>query len=548
MKTSIIIPTYNHREYVGDAIRSALAQTAHVEVIVVDDGSTDGTAGMVAASFPVVRLIEQKHAGPSAARNRGLDAARGDFVMFLDADDVIAPNKVARQVQAMTPDVGFVLCDVKLEGNGPTQLASERYDYASKNIGGWIGGPGKALAAANFIPNMSPLFRRSVLTGIRFHPTREPEDWHFICEVAEAARCRYIPEVLATYRKRADGRNNSRKRSPWLRPGVVPPTRLNLGCGTPNSPSWHPIAGMVNLDKSLGWRYEDGLIDFVDGSVAGITISHSLMYVALEDWPRVFAEFARVLRPGGVIRITEDDTEHPDSVLYGKLWNGSEPGRTLTGPKMARGFLEQAGFTVHDVTAKTTKYKDRSLIQAQHRPVPDVFFIEGIREVALLFEPHADDGALFSAYNAIRYQPRVITCFPSSGDYGDTDVRAAETREAMAILGAGPCEQWDGTELEENMRALDKRIAPTIVFAPSPVSSHSDHVAVAQAARAVFGDRVRAYHTYVDEGARVTEGTPVAHPPEWEKQKALALTCYQSQIWHPRARKFFDWYPDEYVE
>lgn len=544
--TSVVIPTHNHVAFVAEAIDSALAQTADVEVVVIDDGSTDETAAVLArySNDARVRTLSQEHAGPSIARNAGIEAARGEFIMFLDADDVVAPNKVAEQLAAMTPEIGFVLCDVLIEDvRGAAQLASERYDYGAKELGGWIG---HHLAVANFIPNMAPLIRREALGDIRFHSNREPEDWHFIHSLAQVARCRYVPEVLATYRKRLSGRNTKRPRAPWLRPGVEPPTRLNLGCGTPNTRSWHPMPGFVNMDRSLGWRFEDGLGDFVDGSVAGITISHALMYVELAAWPGVFAEFARVLQPGGVLRITEDDASNPASSRFGG-WRGSQPAVTNTDAALVHRFMQMAGFTVHDVTADATRYGDRSLLQAQHGEAPDVFFIEGIRECTLLFEPHADDAVLFSAFAVIRHRPRVIVCYPSSGDYGDTEARTAESRRAMSILGGGPVEQWDGTEIEDKMREIDARVRPTRVWAPSVATSHPDHLAVAIAAAAVFGSRLTRYQTYdLNAGGKVRAGNPVPFEPGWAEMKKRALACYATQLAHPRSRAFFEYDLAEY--
>jgi hypothetical protein len=138
------------------------------------------------------------------------------------------------------------------------------------------------------------------------------------------------------------------------------------------------MPGCVNLDRSLGWCFEDGLGQYADGSVSAITVSHALMYVRSEDYPAVFAEFARVLAPDGVIRITEDDTEHPQSSRRGG-WKGSEPAVTLTGPTMMREALAQAGFSPSYVDAGTSRYLGVSLRQAQHGDEPDVFFIEGVK-------------------------------------------------------------------------------------------------------------------------------------------------------------------------
>lgn len=537
---SIIIPTYNHAAYLGDAIRSALAQTVPVEVIVVDDGSTDDTVRVVEEASVAIEhaplvYIRTEHRGVAHARNIGIDAAHGDYLMFLDADDTIEPTKGELELACMAADAGWVLCDTRIVNvDGSVQLASERYDYAHKRLNGWLE---PWLSVANFIPVHAPLIRRAALGDIRFPEDKAPEDWHFWWALAREARCRYTPAILATYKKRRGGRNSTTPKREQSRPGQPSPLLLNLGCGNPDALSWHPMPGCVNLDKSLGWRFEDGLGDFGDGSVDGITISHALMYLEEARWPTAMQECSRVLKPGGVIRITEDNTEHEESRTHRVGWRGSDPAVTMTGPAMARRHLESAGFTVYDCTAETGS---DPLRQAQHGPEPHVFFIEGIREQCVLFEPHADDAALFAAFSCIRHSPRVVTCFPSSGDYGDTDVRHAETKAAMEILGAGPCEQWDGESIEAKMRELDARLRPTVVFAPDMDASHPDHRAVAAAAAIVFGGRTRFYHTYQVDG-KVRYGEPVPFETGWAGLKRRALACYKTQLAHPRAREFFTW-------
>jgi predicted SAM-dependent methyltransferase len=535
---SIIIPTYNHAEFIGDAIRSALVQTVEVEVIVIDDGSTDDTAEVVSRFNDArVKYHRLSHGGPSLARNHGIELASAEYLMFLDADDVIAPTKVADQIAEFTPEIGWVLCDVRIEDEAKTKIttASVQYRYDDKGLGGWIQ---PQLAHGNFIPIMSPLFRRSALgDSIRFDDRKVPEDYHFMYAVAGVARVRYLPKVLATYRHRRMGRSRLPKKARAHSPNLTQPLRLNLGCGTPSTRSWHPINGMMNLDQSLGWRFEDGLGDFIDQSVAGITVSHALMYVPEKEWVPIFAEFARVLAPGGVIRITEDDAVNPRSARRGG-WKGSEPAVTITSAEMLRRYLERAGFAVHDVDATTTQYRDRSLLQSQHGTPPDVFFIEGVRESTVFFAPHSDDETLFGAFTILRDRPRVVICFPSAGDYGTTAVREAETRDAMTVLGASGVEQWDGHNLIQQMRAFDEKYTPTKVFAPDRQTSHRDHFQVSISAATVFGDRVTTYHTY-DEGGKVRSPREVPFEPVWLEQKLRALARYRSQIAHPRAHRFF---------
>jgi glycosyltransferase involved in cell wall biosynthesis len=110
---SVVIPVYNGERFLKQAIDSVLRQTySPVECIVVDDGSTDGSRSVAEAYGPAVRLVAQDNSGVSAARNEGAAQARGEFVAFLDADDVWLPHKLELQMQTMRarPEVGLVYC------------------------------------------------------------------------------------------------------------------------------------------------------------------------------------------------------------------------------------------------------------------------------------------------------------------------------------------------------------------------------------------------------------------------------------------------------
>lgn len=112
---SVIIPVYNGERYLGEAIESALAQTDEpMEIIVIDDGSTDRSAD-VARKSGAVRYEFQENQGIGAARNRGVQVARGDFFAFLDADDLWTPDKLRLQMSAMerNPDLDLVFGHVQ---------------------------------------------------------------------------------------------------------------------------------------------------------------------------------------------------------------------------------------------------------------------------------------------------------------------------------------------------------------------------------------------------------------------------------------------------
>ncbi len=97
MRISVVIPSYNRRHTLSRALDSVLAQSSAVdEIIVVDDGSDDGSADLIAADYPEVRLLRQPNRGVSAARNRGIEAAGGDWIALLDSDDSWRDDKIKR--------------------------------------------------------------------------------------------------------------------------------------------------------------------------------------------------------------------------------------------------------------------------------------------------------------------------------------------------------------------------------------------------------------------------------------------------------------------
>lgn len=109
---SIIIPVYNGEKYIREAIESVLQQHYQpLEIIVVDDGSIDGTARLVENLGQKVRYFYQSNRGPSACRNQGLGLSRGEFIAFLDADDLWPPQKFEKQIPHLleNPEVDVVL-------------------------------------------------------------------------------------------------------------------------------------------------------------------------------------------------------------------------------------------------------------------------------------------------------------------------------------------------------------------------------------------------------------------------------------------------------
>lgn len=108
---SVIIPAFNQERFIREAIESVLAQSINdFEILVIDDGSRDGTKDIALAFRDKVRYLYQSNKGAAAARNAGLDLAKGRFIAFLDADDIWLPGKLEYQLDVMDsrPDVGLV--------------------------------------------------------------------------------------------------------------------------------------------------------------------------------------------------------------------------------------------------------------------------------------------------------------------------------------------------------------------------------------------------------------------------------------------------------
>ena len=111
MKISVVIPTYNRKHTLPRALDSVLAQSYQpFEIIVIDDGSTDGTANWFSNNYPSIQSISQSNQGVSAARNAGIKQSRGDWIAFLDSDDEWLPTKLAKQIETLKVNPEFLFC------------------------------------------------------------------------------------------------------------------------------------------------------------------------------------------------------------------------------------------------------------------------------------------------------------------------------------------------------------------------------------------------------------------------------------------------------
>ena len=273
---SVIIPTFNHAWLVGEAIDSALNQTlGAVDVIVVDDGSTDDTPAVLARYGGRIRAIRQPNRRISAARNAGLAVARGMYVAFLDADDVMAPTKLAEQAAVLErdPAMGWTYCDVVIEtvATGKRVAASERFGYRARQLDGWLF---PELIRGNFIPVMAPLIRRSALdaAGAFDESLTVLEDWDLWLRLALIAEARYTPGVLATYRVQPQGMSQDRSRMDRNRFRVLD----NLCRTRPAALAGLGLAGRRIVADTHNWLGEEAY--------------------ARGDWPEALRRFAASLK------------------------------------------------------------------------------------------------------------------------------------------------------------------------------------------------------------------------------------------------------------
>lgn len=208
---SVIIPTYNYGRFIREAIESALGQTAApLEVIVVDDGSTDETAEVVAEFGDRVRYIRQENAGVGAARNRGVEESTGEFVAFLDADDYWAPTKLEKQLAKFTedPGVGLVHC-------GMREFDSETGATIDTHLDGLEGSVWRELllweGPTIIGPGGTIMVSQQALDEVGGFDTRlkNGEDWEFCVRVARRFKVGFVPELLVDYRSHGTNATNN---------------------------------------------------------------------------------------------------------------------------------------------------------------------------------------------------------------------------------------------------------------------------------------------------------------------------------------------------
>ena len=217
-KVTIVIPAYNAEVFIRQTLESALTQSLeNIEVIVVDDGSTDGTQQLLNSfSDRRVTVLRQRNSGVSAARNAGLAAARAPYIFFLDADDILLPNALHQMVSRLDQKTERVACfghHIKIAEDG--SHLSRPVDLTWK----WFPADDtlRHLIAKNFIACGAICIRTAAarLAG-GFNPAiKLGEDWEFWCRLAVLGDFEAMQDdIVLMYRQHFDSANYQLRSSP----------------------------------------------------------------------------------------------------------------------------------------------------------------------------------------------------------------------------------------------------------------------------------------------------------------------------------------------
>lgn len=196
---SILIPCYNGEQFVAEAIESALEQTyPHVEVIVVDDGSRDNSVEVLKSYGDRIRYEAGPNQGACAARNRAFELSSGEFIQYLDADDVLLPEKLERQVPILSQNVAdLTFCKGNIFGDGKPLRPKKSQIGCPEGKDPFLFCLGQGLSTEG------PLIRRSLVERVSGFDEmiKRGQEWNFHVRLAAAGmRIHYSDELLYNHR------------------------------------------------------------------------------------------------------------------------------------------------------------------------------------------------------------------------------------------------------------------------------------------------------------------------------------------------------------
>ncbi|HYH08080.1 MAG TPA: glycosyltransferase family A protein [Thermoanaerobaculia bacterium] len=213
MLVTTIIPVFNRPAMLREAVGSVLAQTYRpIEIIIVDDGSTDETpavADALAREHPEVRVIHQTNRGVGPARDAGRRAARGEFIQHLDSDDLLYPRKFELQVAGLDahPECGVSYCWTRTR-----QLDGTFEPHSAKRTGERVESMFPAMLEQRWWHTPTPLYRASLIQRAgEWLALRNEEDWEYDARIASfGVRLHYVEEWLVEVRQHSEDRLSAR--------------------------------------------------------------------------------------------------------------------------------------------------------------------------------------------------------------------------------------------------------------------------------------------------------------------------------------------------
>jgi len=206
-KVSVVIPSYQAGRFIREAVDSVLHQSyKDYEIIIVDDGSTDNTKEVLASYGDRIKVLNQNNMGVSAARNKGIMSSRGEYIAFLDADDLWLPDKLERQVTLLEehPEIGLVFSDMWVVGE--TDVPARDRPFLGKSAF-QIGKPSKGkvfkhLFLNDFIPMPTAMVRRRCFEKVGLFDSAYDscEDYDLWLRLSQHFSIDYVDKPLAIYR------------------------------------------------------------------------------------------------------------------------------------------------------------------------------------------------------------------------------------------------------------------------------------------------------------------------------------------------------------
>jgi glycosyltransferase involved in cell wall biosynthesis len=292
---SVVLPTYNRERSIVTSIQSVLRQTwSHIEVIVVDDCSEDGTTAVVEAiKDPRVQLLRMdRNSGPSAARNRGIEASRGRWIAFQDSDDEWLPEKLALQmarIAELGPDCVAAYCGMAVEGSLPGRAQGRlRVRYLPhSDIILTEGDISRSLDTTSLVSTQMLVVRRdeALAIGGFDEDLQSLEDWDISIRLAARGRFAFVDRILVIQRFSPNSLTANQKKRAIARAQIIAKHGARMAL-TPEvlAQQYQSLAGEYRRENML------------DEAAAALREARRLQPARVGLWARsLFLKIARLL-------------------------------------------------------------------------------------------------------------------------------------------------------------------------------------------------------------------------------------------------------------